>query len=203
RPESEIIPWLLSEAKKEASLKDFFKEFIFKVLEMVTVDPFIRRWVDVHSKEFGIKDELFDLFLRVKGPKIFPLWGAKIFTLRYLERLSNSLRSRDGGDPYVNKLLKACNLEFSEKNMPYEFEIQEHMRDAECIVMGHTHGAKFVPLTSKVFYLNTGTWGKYMTQTISGDGFVSSRNLTFVIIYKEEEYKDRRFELWNVMDNKQ
>ncbi|MBA7552649.1 hypothetical protein ES705_45219 [subsurface metagenome] len=74
--------------------------------------------------------------------------------------------------------------------------------------MGHTHAPKIEALAlsnnnSKSYeyvYLNSGTWRKSYYQCRDKSGFISWRNMTYVIFYtpeeKSNELKSPVFEIW-------
>jgi|GEM_PF-1886859 len=197
RPQSAILKWLVLEAGKEKkNVKEFLKDFLFMVLEKATEDPFFKKWIDAHDKELGMYDEIFKLVMSAKG--LLSL-GKKFLTLDNLLDLINKIQGEDGKDAYAEKLLKACQKEFLKKETPFEYEVQQKIKDAECLVLGHTHGAKYLPLNEKVSYLNTGTWRKYTIQSLAGKEFISSHRLTFVAVYKNDEAGERRFEQWSAL----
>jgi UDP-2,3-diacylglucosamine pyrophosphatase LpxH len=197
RPQSAILKWLVLEAEKEKkNVKEFVKEFIFNVLEKITEDPFFKKWIDAHDKEFGMYDEIFSLIMSAKG--LLSL-GKKFLTLDNLVDLINKIQGENGKDAYAEKLLKALNKKFVRKEKPFEYEVQQKIKDADCLVIGHTHGAKYLPLNERASYLNTGTWRKYTVLSLAGNEFVSSHRLTFVTVYKADEAENRRFEQWNAL----
>ena len=63
------------------------------------------------------------------------------------------------------------------------------------IVYGHTHEPKQVPLQVANYpsgelqrvYLNTGTWRARHRRCEQGDGFITWKNLTYVILYNKDE----------------
>ena len=79
----------------------------------------------------------------------------------------------------------------------------EHVKDAageysDCdtdilyVVYGHTHDPKQVPIEvtrnkRKRVYINTGTWRARHRRCEQGDGFITWKNLTYVIFYKAGE----------------
>jgi UDP-2,3-diacylglucosamine pyrophosphatase LpxH len=76
---------------------------------------------------------------------------------------------------------------------------RQKIKDADCFVIEHTHGTKYLPLNERASYLNTGTWRKYTVLSLAGNEFVSFHRLTFVTVYKGDEAENRRFEQWNAL----
>src|SRR4030043_403370 len=119
--------------------------------------------------------------------------GKKFLTLDNLVDLINKIQGENGKDAYAEKLLKALNKDFVRKEKPFEYEVQQKIKEADCLVIGHTHGANYLPLNERASYLNTGTWRKYTVLSLAGNDFVSSHRLTFVTVYKGDEAENRRF----------
>lgn len=81
-------------------------------------------------------------------------------------------------------------------------------RKAQFIVYGHTHRHEVVPLDSipsglnstNQMYMNSGTWHTYFDLAIykpENQKFIPYQVLTYLIFYREDEYRGRRFETWS------
>ncbi|BAV08322.1 hypothetical protein SAMN05421788_112131 [Filimonas lacunae] len=72
-------------------------------------------------------------------------------------------------------------------------------------VMGHTHYAEVVPLSTYIgedgevrskIYINTGTWRSVHLQGVEGRFFISYKTMTMAGFFKGDERKGRPFECW-------
>jgi len=76
----------------------------------------------------------------------------------------------------------------------------------EHVVYGHTHEPLVVPLRKvpdsqaplEQVYLNTGTWRARHWKATQDDSFISWKNMTYVIFYREDERTGSKanFETW-------
>jgi hypothetical protein len=158
RPRSAVLPWLLSIAMSEKeALKDFLEQFIFDFLGNIIEDQFVKEWIEAHDEELKTYDELLDLISNMSVFKFLNNLGKRFPTLETLSKIASKIH-RDGEmDPYARRLLKACNKEFT-MDEPFEWKVQEKLQNSDCVITGHTHGAKVISLNDKISYLDTGTW---------------------------------------------
>ncbi|MBU0610044.1 MAG: hypothetical protein KKI08_19320 [Armatimonadetes bacterium] len=61
-----------------------------------------------------------------------------------------------------------------------------------CVVYGHTHNPVQELLTvgdngAPIYYLNAGTWHQKLDPAADGSDFVSHKNMTYVVVYKDSE----------------
>jgi UDP-2,3-diacylglucosamine pyrophosphatase LpxH len=78
-------------------------------------------------------------------------------------------------------------------------------QEKDFFVMGHTHYAEIVPLSSYIdedkikrnkIYINTGTWRSIHQRGIDDNSFASTKTMTIAGFFKPDERKGRAFEFW-------
>lgn len=183
RPFSVVIEWLLYQTRKEARLKDIIEDTVDDVIKGFNNLKFVQRWYDIHDKwldPFDRADKIQAVLYLMEKFKVFP--AEKLLSL--------CMKASDLF--YKDDLVEAAPDEiFRQMESRYRY-----------IVYGHTHDPLVVPLRTRngaeYMYLNTGTWRTRYQKAIQDDSFISWKNMTYVIFYREDERPGRRadFETW-------
>jgi UDP-2,3-diacylglucosamine pyrophosphatase LpxH len=186
RPLAAVIPWLLYQVKRQRRLKEIIEDVVDDVVKDFNRLNYVRLWYGRHDRW----TDPFDHADRIQAV-LFLLEKFKIF---HTERLL-SLAEKAKGLFYRDDLQEAAPREF--------FRLDPRL---QYVVYGHTHEPLVTPLrTVPAFpqplehtYLNTGTWRTRHIQATHDDSFLSWKNLTYVIFYREDERPGReaRFETW-------
>jgi len=202
RPQSAILPWILSQVKGQKEIEEYMEGFILDRIGELRKNEFLQKWLKAHDRELGAYDEIFNLLALLFSNDIVKWISRRFLSLDSLVSNIQKL-SEDKKDHYAEGLLKAANKEINKKGDPYLKKVQTLLDGVDLVILGHTHVAKVVPLRKDISYLNTGTWRKYTYQTLDRKYFTSLHNLSFVVVYKEDEAVDRRFEQWNASMSKE
>jgi UDP-2,3-diacylglucosamine pyrophosphatase LpxH len=175
RPFSAIIEWLLYQVKKNLTLKEVIEDSVDVIVKKFNDLPFVKNWYDRHDKwtdPFDEADKIQCVLYLLERFKVFP--SEKLLPL--IEKLKNRFAKDD--------LLEAAPQEF--------LHLDNRIR---YVVYGHTHEPIQVPIRvtedpsglKEHIYLNTGTWRERHYKTKEGLGFISWKNLTYVVFYTKEE----------------
>jgi UDP-2,3-diacylglucosamine pyrophosphatase LpxH len=176
RPLSAVIEWLLYQVKKDLTLKEIIEDSVDEVIRGFNKLKFVERWYNHHDKWtdwWDEADKIQSVLWLIEKFRIFP--SEKI--LAYLEKIRNPLVEHDD-------LLEGASKEYARLDGRIQY-----------VVYGHTHEPLQVPLKvledrqgrKEQVYLNTGTWRIRHQKAREGLGFMSFKNLTYVIFYKREE----------------
>jgi len=186
RPFSAIIEWLLYQVKKELTLKEIIEDSVDEVIREFNNLEFVKKWYNHHDKWTDWWDEA-DKIQSI----LFLLEKFKIFPSEKLLRLIDKVKKRFLKDD----LLEAAPNEYSHLDNRIRY-----------VVYGHTHMPLQVPVkvvenptgTKEYVYLNTGTWRTRHQKAKEGLGFMSWKNMTYVVFYKKEERGTNTplFETW-------
>ncbi len=202
RPQSAILPWMFSQVKGQKVIEEYMEGFILDRIGELRKSKFLQKWLKAHDHELGAYDEIFNLLALLFSNNIVKWISRRFLPLDSLVSNIQKL-SEDKKDHYAEGLLKAANKEVDKKGDPYFKKLQTFLDGVDLVILGHTHMAKAVSLRKDVSYLNTGTWRKYTFQTLDRKYFTSLHNLCFVVVYKEDEAADIRFEQWNASMSKE
>jgi hypothetical protein len=140
--------------------------------------PFVKRWIDEHDRMTAIDEaDRLQVLLQI----------LESFKMTRLERpLGKILASRLEGDQYALRAIEDLRRLDSEPDL----------RDQILYVLyGHTHNpCQFAlgslgesPNERYRLYLNTGTWRPHHQQTVTGQDFISWRNITYTLLYRPGE----------------
>jgi UDP-2,3-diacylglucosamine pyrophosphatase LpxH len=175
RPLSAVIEWLLYQVKQYRTLKKIIEGTVKEVIDKFDKLDFVEDWYGSHDKWTDWRDEAdkiqaFLFLLRNFNPyRTEKLWELAIKAKDYFLK---------------DDLLEAAPREY--------FHLDPAVR---YVVYGHTHeplesAVRVVPASPyplEQIYLNTGTWrGRYFKCT-QDDSFISWKNMTYVIFYREGE----------------
>jgi UDP-2,3-diacylglucosamine pyrophosphatase LpxH len=140
--------------------------------------PFVKKWIDEHDRMTAIDEaDRLQVLLQI----------LESFKMTRLERpLGKILASRLEGDQYALRAIEDLRRLDSEPDL----------RDQILYVLyGHTHNpCQFAigslgesPDERYRLYLNTGTWRPHHQQTVTGQDFISWRNITYTLLYRPGE----------------
>lgn len=180
RPASATLPWIgealkTGDEKIDERLKGILKNFVFEVLEKLRKNDFLKNWLKKHDKELGKRDELISFF----GFNGIGNWLGKQF-LPF--------------DTLVSKLMSVSQNEKEDKYEKKAYDLAK--KEANIIVMGHTHKRKISPLAKGKIYINTGIWRRFFHITHDKSSFSPVQHLTFAVVYGKKEETTHVFELW-------
>jgi UDP-2,3-diacylglucosamine pyrophosphatase LpxH len=175
RPLSAVIEWLLYQVRQARPLKEVIEDTVQEVIENFDNLDFVKGWYARHDKWTDWRDEADKI-----QAFLFLLRHFKLYRTEKLWDLV--IKAKD----YFVKddLLEAAPKEY--------FQLDPRIR---YVVYGHTHDplvspARVVPAFPaplEQVYLNTGTWrGRYFKCT-QDNSFISWKNMTYVIFYREGE----------------
>lgn len=189
RPFSATLKWLLYQVEDNRGLKDIIEDTVDEVVKEFNELAFVKKWYDRHDKWYNP----FDTADQIQGVLFF-LEKFKVFSTEKLLDLANKISGLFREDEFVKD---AAGL-FSKLDSRIQY-----------IVMGHTHdplkralarGMEDGKLHEHV-YLNTGTWRKRYHECWDGSGFISWKDMTYVVFYTPEEKSNRLnlpvFESWS------
>lgn len=187
RPLSATIDWLLYRAQTYTDLRNIIEEVIEKSIDSVVTEfeklPFVQNWYEKHDRWFPILDEAD----RIQ------------FFLSVLKRFKFEHKDR------ILVMAERLNELWPEKDKYIQAAIREYSSPADSIlyvVYGHTHEPMQSPIqvvdSRQQVYFNTGTWRARHRRCEQGNGFITWKNLTYVIFYNPEESKlpHPTFETW-------
>jgi UDP-2,3-diacylglucosamine pyrophosphatase LpxH len=186
RPYTAMFDWLFYQVRENPDVKKKIEKALNEIVENFNNLQYLKRWYKRHDKWNLTYDEADKLQTVIRMFKLLDLESAeglmKIYT-----RIFGSPDNlpMDNSDKTLIEKAK----EFLTRKSEYR----------HCI-MGHTHNPMQVPIriTSKGIdqvYLNTGTWRARHIKGLGG-GFVTLKNLTYTIVYSQEENKYQQFETW-------
>ncbi len=187
RPLEATIIWLFHQVQIYRNIDEKLKKIVSEVINEVIKEfenlKFVRNWYEVHDK-FSPLDSADKVQL--------VLWMLKRLRFDFIDE-ALSLIDR------IKKLSigKDNHVEAAIREKPFPNVPQFH------VVYGHTHEPKQVPLqiinNTKHIYLNTGTWRARHRCCQNGYGFITWKDLTYVIIYNKDEspLKYPSFETWS------
>ena len=186
RPLSATLKWLVYQVKVNKKIKKIIEETINEIVKDFRKLEYVKNWFKQHDRgKFDIADKVQLILEFLETAKVFSLKKFLEDADRIVERIGSE-RSVKGAKKLLSNL---------DKQIHY-------------IVMGHTHAPKIEALAlsnnnSKSYeyvYLNSGTWRKSYYQCRDKSGFISWRNMTYVIFYtpeeKSNELKSPVFEIW-------
>jgi UDP-2,3-diacylglucosamine pyrophosphatase LpxH len=175
RPLSAIPKWLYYQIQRQGWLEDVIEESLDQVVHEFEGLAFVQDWYRRHDRPSSLLDNADQL-----QALLFFLDKLRITRLGWLFSLAETVRSSSRLQP----LARAAQREFESVGT-----------DTYYVIYGHTH----VPAQEPVavldgtlgthrdrVYLNTGSWGTVHKEAMDS-GFVSWRQLTYVLIYDETE----------------
>ncbi len=186
RPLSAVIEWLLYQVQQNRYLKEVIEDTVAEVIDSFENLDFVKLWYERHDKWTDWRDEADKI-----QAALFLLRNFKLYRTEKLWELLFKAK-----DYFVkDDLLEAAPQEYL--HLP---------NDIRYVVYGHTHDPLVVPLRTisgppaplEQIYLNTGTWRGRHWKATQDNSFISWKNMTYVIFYREDERKVREadFETW-------
>ena len=187
RPYTAIFDWLFYQAGENAPVKDKIEASLQAIIDQFNHLKYLRRWYKRHDK-----------------------WN--LLTLDDADKLQTALRMLQFlGLEWAEGLMKIYTKVFgSPDGLPVDGSDRTLMEKAKAFlshqseyrycILGHTQNPMQVPvrITSRgieQMYLNTGTGrAKHMKGLIGG--FITLKNLTYTLIYSQEENPNQEFESW-------
>lgn len=187
RPLEATIIWLFHQVQIYRGINERLKKIVANVIDEVIEEfeklKFVKNWYKEHDKS-----SLMDSADKVQ----LVLWMLKRLRFDFIEdtlSLIDRIRKLSiGKDNYA---------EAATKEKPFPSIPQFH------VVYGHTHEPRQVPLQLvdgiKHIYLNSGTWRARHRCCQNGYGFITWKDLTYVIIYNKDEspLEYPSFETWS------
>ena len=186
RPYTAMFEWLFYQVRENPHIKKKIEEALNEIVEKFNNLKYLKRWYKRHDKWNLTYDEADKLQTVIRMFKLLDLESAEGLMKIYTKIFgSPDNLPMDNSDKTLIEKAK----EFLTRKSEYR----------HCI-MGHTHNPMQVPIriTSKGIeqvYLNTGTWRARHIKGLGG-GFVTIKNLTYTIIYSQEENQYQQFETW-------
>jgi UDP-2,3-diacylglucosamine pyrophosphatase LpxH len=176
RPYTLAPAWITQVLKDTKLNRDVVNDAIREALAIV-IDDFRRN--ELISVKFVLAAEL----------KLAELLLSQHFTI---ETLSNVMEHMGIGKDRLESYRK------------YAIEVSKDQAK-DFFVMGHTHYAEVVPLSSYTgsnnekrtkIYLNTGTWRSVHLKGADDESFISYKTMAIAGFFKDDERKGRPFEFW-------
>jgi UDP-2,3-diacylglucosamine pyrophosphatase LpxH len=183
RPLGAVIEWLLYQVKdKPHWLIEIIEDTVDAVIRYFNELDFVKAWYARHDKWLDPFDKADQLQIA-----LYILEKFKVFSLEKLFSLISKVSTLKFADP----LMAAAPDEkaLMDPNIRY-------------VVYGHTHEPLVVPMRvrrdQEQLYLNTGTWRARYQKASRDNSFVSWKNMTYVIFYRQNERPGRQadFETW-------
>ena len=164
--------------------------WLIEVIEE-SVDVVIREFNDLEFAKawFERHDKWLDPFDKADQIQI-GLYILEKFKVFSLEKLF-SLVTKAGAAKLADPLLEAA---------PTETVLLDPR--IRYVAYGHTHDPLVVPMRvrgdQEQIYLNTGTWRARYQKSVRDNSFISWKNMTYVIFYRDDERPGRKadFETW-------
>ena len=176
RPFGATIDWLFYQVQSQKHLKEIIEDAVDKVAQDFEELSFVQKWYKRHDKWYKLMDEADKVQIVLGILSKFKVTSAE----KLLNLIDKSRGLWSGHDEHI----EAAVQEYSnlDTNIVY-------------IVYGHTHEPKQVPLQVihhpsgeiERVYLNTGTWRARHRHGEHGDGFITWKDLTYVILYNKDE----------------
>ncbi len=184
RPFGAVIEWLLYQVKDQpAWLIEVIEETVDAVIRQFNDLEFVQAWFERHDKWLDPFDKADQIQIG-----LYILEKFKVFSLEKLF----SLVTKAGGLKFADPLLEAAPAEpvLLDPRIRY-------------VAYGHTHDPLVVPMRvrgdQEQIYINTGTWRARYQKSVRDNSFISWKNMTYVIFYRDDERPGREadFETWN------
>jgi UDP-2,3-diacylglucosamine pyrophosphatase LpxH len=191
RPLSAVIEWLLYRVQQEEEqmVQKAIESAIHKSIDVFNGLNYVKLWFERHDRWGFDEADKIQIFLSL------------------LSKLNLSTM-----DSFMNLVEKAKGMGFFVKDDLREAAPQDLSRldpRFRYVVYGHTHEPLVAALRSdpplpgesrpfEKIYLNTGTWRARYYQADVDRSFMSWKNMTYVIFYRDDERKERKadFETW-------
>ncbi len=190
RPYTSIFDWLFYQVGENQKVKTEINEAIKEIVSDFDSLQYLHRWYKKHDKwnifSFDEADKLQNV---IRIFKHFNVDSAETI-LKFYSKILKSPDNLPMDDS--DRVLINSAKNFLTRTSEYRY-----------CVMGHTHNPMQVPVRItngaggklEQTYINTGTWRKRFIKGKVG-GFVGLKNMTYTIIYSEEENKSHRYETW-------
>ncbi|MEJ2672214.1 MAG: metallophosphoesterase [Deltaproteobacteria bacterium] len=186
RPLSATIEWLLYQVRQDRRLKDIIEDTVQEIIDHFESLDFVKGWYARHDKWTDWRDEADKI-----QAFLFLLRNFKLYRTEKLWDLA--MRARD----YFTQddLLLAAPQEYIHLDPRIRYVVYGHTHDPLLSAVRSTPGT---PYPFDQVYLNTGTWRGRFFQTTQGDAFISWKNMTYVIFYRQGERDNPYpvFETW-------
>jgi UDP-2,3-diacylglucosamine pyrophosphatase LpxH len=191
RPLSAVIEWLLYRVQQEDEpvVKQAIEFGIDKAIGLFNELNYVKLWFERHDRWGFDEADKIQVFLAL-------LSKLKLSTMDSFMHLVE--RAKGMGFFVKDDLREAAPQELSRLDPRFRY-----------VVYGHTHEPLVAALRSDAplpgdtrplekVYLNTGTWRSRYYQADADRSFMSWKNMTYVIFYREDERKGRKadFETW-------
>jgi UDP-2,3-diacylglucosamine pyrophosphatase LpxH len=183
RPLGAVVEWLLYQVQdKPQWLVNLIEDTVDAVIRHFNELDFVRTWYARHDKWLDPFDKADQIQIA-----LYILEKFKVFSLEKLLALATKAGALQLEDP----LREAA---------PDEKALAAP--DMRYVVYGHTHDPLVVPIRTRgdqgQLYLNTGTWRTRYQKAVRDNSFISWKNMTYVIFYRQEERPGRQadYETW-------
>lgn len=191
RPLSAVIEWLLYRVRQEEEpvVQQAIESAIDKAIGLFNGLNYVKLWFERHDRWGFDEADKIQIFLSL-------LTKLKLSTMDSFMHLVGKVKSM--GFFAKDNLREAAPRELSRLDSRFRY-----------VVYGHTHEPLVAALRSdpplvgdfrpmEKVYLNTGTWRSRYYQADVDHSFMSWKNMTFVIFYREDERIGRKadFETW-------
>ena len=183
RPLGAVVEWLLYQVQdKPQWLIDLIEDTVDAVIRHFNELDFVKTWFARHDKwldPFDIADQI--------QIALYILEKFKVFSLEKLFSLATKASALKLKDPLMDAApdepaLIAPNIRY--------------------VVYGHTHEPLVAPIRTRgdqgQLYINTGTWRARYQKAIRDNSFISWKNMTYLIFYRQDERPGRQadYETW-------
>jgi len=174
RPGSAVLEWLYFQVQDSPALKKMVKQTVQQVVDDFVKLKYLDEYYQKRVKWYWPRNRIW-LFFIIQ--KLFHFFNVK--AIQYMMKQDKS-----------EERLAVGATEVLLQNEKYLY-----------CVMGHTHTARQTPVcfgTDKMerYYLNSGTWRKHYEKA-SQCGFMSLKNLNYVLVYRDDERGTQSFETWS------
>jgi UDP-2,3-diacylglucosamine pyrophosphatase LpxH len=183
RPLSAVVEWLLYQVKEKPQwLVNLIEDTVDAVIRHFNELDFVKTWFARHDKWLDPFDQADQIQIA-----LYILEKFKVFSLEKLF----SLATKAGAAPFADPLMEAAPDEDALIDPKIGY-----------VVYGHTHEPLVAPIRTRTnqgqVYLNTGTWRSRYQKAIRDNSFISWKNMTYVIFYRQDERPGRQahYETW-------
>jgi UDP-2,3-diacylglucosamine pyrophosphatase LpxH len=175
RPLSAIVEWLLYQVRQERRIKEIAEDAVQAVIDYFDNLDFVENWYKRHDKWTDWLDEADKI-----QALLFLLRNFKIYRTEKLWELA--LKAGE----YFSKddLLEAAPREYEHLDSRIRYVAYGHTHDPLVAAIRSFPGN---PFPVEQVYLNTGTWRGRFYRAAQDNSFISWKNMTYVIFYKEDE----------------
>ena len=175
RPLSATLAWLLYQVRQDRWLKEIIEDTVQEVVDNFENLDFVKGWYSRHDKWTSWQDEADKI-----QAFLFLLRNFKLYRTEKLWDLALKAGSYFAQDD----LLLAAPNEYAHLDSRIRYVVYGHTHDP---LLSAIQSIPSTPYPIDQVYLNTGTWRGRFFKATQNDSFISWKNMTYLIFYREGE----------------